>query len=100
MKVTRKTNNLHLTEDALLPYSKTQKLLFTFLPKDGSKITSSELAAMKKRATRWNIEFPTNAIITTMGHLMSKVARNKEPFRIKKSPPRGPIQSEFWIERT
>lgn len=92
-------NNVHLTENGTKYYSRAQQILFSFVPKDGTRITSRELAEKKKKAERWNIDFPRNAVITTMGHLMKNIIVNRERFRIRKSKPRGPHMAEFWLEK-
>jgi hypothetical protein len=83
-------------------YSPTEKLLFSFLPQDGAKITTDDL--VKKRMRRspkskpWDIENPRNAICTTMHYgLIRKIIENNENFRVIKSDKLGPYPTEYWI---
>ena len=87
-------------EGTEVKYSPTERLLFSFLPQDGSKITTEELVRrrIRIRSKPWEIENPRNAISTTMHYgLMRKVAENDEDFRIVKSPKLGPYPTEYWI---
>lgn len=80
------------------PYSKTERALFKMIPKDGDKISSAKMVAMKKRIDDWGVTFPRNNVTVTMRSLMAKVRHNKEGFVIRQSPRRGPHPVEYWIE--
>jgi len=80
-------------------------LLFSLLPKDGSRITSTTLmnrmmARRKKMDNKNDIDHPRNLVITTMRHgLIKKVNRHEENFKICLTPQSGPYPIEYWIER-
>lgn len=80
-------------------YSKSERLLFKFVPKSGAKITSEELVRRRKEAENWSIANPRNVVITQMRSLIEKIDGNREPFRLKKSPQLGPYPIEYWIEK-
>lgn len=80
------------------PYSKAEKLLFKFLPKNGDRISSAELIAKKKKSDSWSVAHPRNNITVTMRNLMQKVRENREPFEIRQSVRQGPNPVEYWIE--
>jgi hypothetical protein len=80
-------------------YSKGERSLFSLLPADGTSITSHELVRRRqKREENWRIDYPGNTVSTLMRSLIRKVARNKEPFKLRKSKQRGPYPTEYWIE--
>jgi hypothetical protein len=83
-------------------YSPTEKMLFSFLPQDGTKITTDDLVKKRKRRSPkskpWDIENPRNAICTTMHYgLIRKIIENNENFRVIKSDKLGPYPTEYWI---
>ena len=86
-------------------YSRTQMLLFSLLPKDGRRITSTELmnrmmARRKKMTDKSVIGHPRNLVITTMRHgLIKRVNANEAHFKICLTPQSGPYPIEYWIER-
>jgi oligoribonuclease NrnB/cAMP/cGMP phosphodiesterase (DHH superfamily) len=79
-------------------YSKSEKMLFKFLPKNGNRISSQRLVEMKKKVDAWSVVHPRNNITVTMRNLMEKVKDNREGFEIKQSKRRGPHSIEYWIE--
>ena len=81
------------------PYSPSQRQLFEFMPKDGTRIKSTDLALMKIKKFKWTVDNPYNAVSVHMRHLRKKINKNKEPFELMKSKARGPYSVEFWIER-
>jgi hypothetical protein len=80
-----------------VPYSRTEKMLFSLIPKTGKPISSVALANARQKKSDSEIFFPRNSISAAMSSLMRKIEKNKEPFRILKSPQKGPYPSEFWI---
>jgi hypothetical protein len=80
-----------------IKYSPRERAIFMLLPQNGKSINTHSLIDRyyKKKA-------PVNArmcIIGAMRSLISKVQRNREPFRIKKSDRSGPHPMEFWVEK-
>jgi hypothetical protein len=84
--------------DLTVNYSRGERQLFELLPKDGTKISSTDLTASREKRYKWDIDNPRNAVSVTMTSLMQKIVRNREPFRLRKTPQRGPYPVEFWIE--
>jgi hypothetical protein len=80
-------------------YSRSERELFSLMPKDGTKISSIALSEKRKKKFDWDIDNPRNVVIVTMDQLRKKIIRNKEPFRLVKTEKRlGPYPTEFWIE--
>jgi hypothetical protein len=79
-------------------YSKSEELLFRFLPQDGKRITSARLTELRQKAGGWKVKHPRNNITVTMGHLIEKVKENRERFVIHQSDRCGPHSVEYWIE--
>jgi hypothetical protein len=82
---------------SVIPYSKGEMMLFKMLPKDGSRITSEQLASAKQKKSEFEITYPRNSIASTMKSLMMKIEKNREPFRVVKTQQRGPHPTQFWI---
>jgi hypothetical protein len=95
------TGNLKLTKT--VKYSKNQLLLFSMMPKDGTRITSTELVRKmmmrRKRDARRELEHPRNLVITTMKYGLIKKVNAHENFRICLTQQSGPYPIEYWIER-
>jgi hypothetical protein len=82
-----------LSEDGR--YSKAEKLLFAHLPKNGRKVTTSNLAsAIHGRQRHGRVR-----IVGTLSGLMFKTRLNREPFRIKRDTRQGPHPIGIWLER-
>src|SRR5262245_28271209 len=81
------------------PYSKGEQTLFSLMPKDGTEITSAELARLREEQDGgWRVDNPRRTVLLQMKTLMRKVTDNKEAFRIKKGKQRGPYPVWFKIE--
>lgn len=78
-------------------YSHSEQELLDLMPKRGKKITTTELANLRKK--RPHIQFPNNIVNSIMRNLMEKVALRGEDFRICRTPQRGPYPIEYWIEK-
>jgi len=79
-------------------YTPSEAVLLKAIPENGSKISSAELTDEWRRAMKKRIRYPRNAVSGTMRALIKKVARNREDFRIKRTPRGGPYSIEYWIE--
>ena len=78
-------------------YSLTEFRLFETLPKDGTRIRTTDIA--EKRGDGWDVQFPLKNITVVMNLLISKVNANKEPFRIAKEDKTvGHPFVEYWLE--
>jgi len=80
-------------------YTPSETVLLEALPKNGSKISSADLTDEWMHATKRRIRYPRNAVSGTMRALIKKVARNREDFRIKRTPRGGPYSIEYWVEK-
>jgi len=80
-------------------YTPSEAALLKAMPGDGSKISSADLTDAWKRTTKKRIAHPRNAVSGTMRALIKKVARNREDFRIKRTPRSGPYSIEYWVEK-
>ena len=81
-------------------YSKTEKLLFSYVPRSGKTITSTEILERRRKDEKdWNVDNPRNVISLVMRSLIVKIARNRESFRLRKSERFGPYPTEYWIEK-
>jgi hypothetical protein len=88
-----------MTVKRLRKYNDNELLLLSFVPKGGKTITSAELVKLRKRAKRWTIAHPRNAMSITMRRLIAKIKHNHEPFRLCKSPRNGPTLTKYWMEK-
>ena len=89
-----------MTVKRLRKYNDNELLLLTFVPKGGKAITSAELVKLRKKARRWTIAHPRNAMSVTMRRLIAKIKQNQEPYRLCKTPRNGPTLTKYWIERS
>ena len=87
-------------ETRRIPYSNSEMILFKFLPRDGSRISSVRLTQLKARleGKEWGVVHPRNTVTVTMRHLIDKVKKNREEFEVRQSRRRGPHPVEYWIE--
>jgi predicted SAM-dependent methyltransferase len=84
-------------------YTATEKILFSFIPKDGRRINSGKLvekltAHRVKREYSWPVDYPRNTVSTTMRHLIKKIEAQSEKIVLRKTHQRGPYPTEYWIE--
>ena len=81
-------------------YSKNQVLLFSFMPKNGERITSTELTKkLVNKRRRTKVENPRNLVISTMRYGLIKKVNSCENFRINATRQHGPYPIEYWIVR-
>jgi hypothetical protein len=81
-------------------YTQMEFHLFNMLPQDGSKVTSNNIADMRKALGNWDVAHPLATITVTMNRLIDKVMTNREPFRIRKAgKKKGHAEVEYWIEQ-
>jgi hypothetical protein len=70
-------------------------LLFSHIPKDGSKVTTSDLASrIHGRARHGRVR-----IVGALNSLIYKARRNREPFRIMRDTRSGPHPIGIWLEK-
>jgi hypothetical protein len=93
-----------MTEYRLTPFPKTSYTqmefhLFNMLPQNGRRVTSNDIANMRKELGNWDVAHPLATITVTMNRLIDKVKTNREPFRIlKEGKYQGHAEVEYWIE--
>jgi hypothetical protein len=76
-------------------YSRAELLLFRHIPKNGSKVTTSDLASrIHGKARHGRVR-----IVSALNSLMYKTRVNREPFRIRKDARNGPHPIGIWLER-
>jgi len=78
-------------------YSPSEQQLLNLLPKDGTRITTSDLVNK-----RYGKNVPLNGqkiVMSAMRSLIDKVVIKREPFRVRRSTRRGPKPIEFWIDQ-
>jgi hypothetical protein len=69
-------------------------LLFSHLPKNGSKVTTSDLASrIHGKARHGRVR-----IVGALNSLMYKARVNREPFRIRREERSGPHPISVWLE--
>lgn len=76
-------------------YSNDERRIFDMLPMGRVGVTSTMIASQVygRRLTG------RTQVVAVVRGLTAKVKRNREPFKICKSPRRGPHPSEFWLEK-
>jgi len=80
-------------------YTMMESHLFDRLPKNGKKVGSAEIVAMREDMGDWNVKFPLKNITVTMNRLREKIEDNGEPFCIMKDDKApGHHKVEYWIE--
>lgn len=80
-----------------IKYSPTEERLLKLIPRFGEKITTKALA---KRFYR-NREMPEHGqiyIANAMRSLGRKLVRNREKFKLMRTPQSGPREIQFWRE--
>jgi hypothetical protein len=88
-----------LLERESTPYSKSEREMFQLMPKDGTKVSTKELAEMRQKVRRDRpIEHGRPAVNVIMTSLMNKIKDNKQSFVLRKSKPKGPYPVSFWLE--
>lgn len=65
--------------------------------KNGKPLTTTDIVRLHY-ARREQPTFARQSVVCVLNHLVEKVRKNKEPFRIKKSVRLGPHPSTYWIE--
>lgn len=94
------TPQLKLKDFPKSRYSMMEYRMFEAMPKDGTKVTSADIAATREAMGKWDVENPLGIINVTMDRLAKKVQVNREPFRIKKLPKKvGNPTVKYWVER-
>ena len=81
-----------LKDDGEVKYSPREQTIFRLLPKgNGRRINTFALMNSFYKGGRYAAPYHARqAVNTTVRILQEKMAINKEPFTIKKTPPRGP----------
>lgn len=80
-----------------IKYSPTEAALLKLLPASGAKITVKELAEKYYR----NKTMPFHGqiyIANAMRTLIIKTSKNRENFRLKRTPKAGPNEVHYWRE--
>jgi hypothetical protein len=81
-----------------LKYSNSEQKLLDLIPRDGTPISTEELA--DKRYEGEKVPFNSRGIVlATLSQLIRKVDHNKENFKIRKGRRMGPIPLEIWVEK-
>jgi hypothetical protein len=89
---------MKLSKDKKIRYSPLETRILENMPKDGTKITSMEMATKAYDPG----EAPFNArqtILHGMDRLLAKGDLNKEPWEIFKSQRRGSQPTYFWMKK-
>lgn len=91
--------SLSLNSNGPVRYSDKEKAVFALLRRHGNRpVDTIKLlhSYYDGRPVPFNGQVALNGTIRS---LVTKVERNKEPFRIRKSERRGPHPMEYWIEK-
>lgn len=78
-------------------YSRNERRLFEFLPKDGTRISTITLGQRLARKPDGPF-YARQVALSAVKSLMRKIDKNKEPFRLRATRARGPVPLEFWLE--
>ena len=82
-----------------MKYSPTESALLEILPSNGDRITVKELAEKYYKKKKRAMPFHGRIFIAnSVRSLSEKVKRNREKFRVKRTPKIGPHGIEVWIE--
>jgi len=91
--------SFELTKFPKKRYTMMEYHLFDMMPRDGTKVTSADLAEGREALGKWKVKFPLKNITMHMNNLIGKVDLNKEVFRVgKEDKYPGHPQVEYWIE--
>src|SRR6187455_2187870 len=94
------SNELKLTPYSRTKYSAAEKMMFDLIPKDGTKIRSSDLVHKRLMHGEWDVANPQNIITVTMNNLIRKISTNGEKFKVMKDGKRvGHHVVEYYVEK-
>lgn len=82
-----------------IKYSPTEAALLKLLPANGDRITTKELAEKFYKKQKRDMPFHGRVYIANaMRSLAMKASKNREKFKLKRTPKAGPHEIHFWIE--